>query len=317
MKTIERSIGEIAYVDGQKSYLEIPKDYWYRQIICYLSGSVAIGTAAATALRLESPLSLIKNVDLVLNGKDVIKSMPCNAFYHWTKVRHGVAPSFTAPGLTVATHTFAAGFAIDLGLADGRSKVDTMLKAKGASTLQLGVDWQTSTLGLVTPDTTTTVAISGCKLHLISNEAFNVDDKIVFPINREYSLNMPINASGVYQLKLPTGNMMYALLIKTVDNGALSDSVINKITVKSGTEVFRYYSSAKALKETLKIDRGIETLSTGYYLIHFTRDGLMSEALDARLMSDLIIEFDVTYGTNSAIEVYPQEIVVPAEATKK
>lgn len=311
MKTIERSLGDIAYLDGQKAYLELPKDYWYRTLYCYLSGTVTIGTAAATALRLESPLSLIKTIDLVLNGKDVIKSLPLNAYYHWTKVRHRTAPTFTAPGLTVAAQAFAAGFAIDLGLADGMSKVDTMLKAKGASTLQLGVDWQTSTLGLVVPDVTTTLTMSNTKLSVVSNEAFNVDNKIVFPINREYSLNMPISATGIYQLKLPTGNMFWALLIKATDNGALSDAVINKITVKSGTEVFRYYSSSKALKETLKIDKSIETLSTGYYLVHFTRDGLMSEALDARLMSELVIEFDATYGTNSTIEVYPQEIVVP------
>lgn len=311
MKTIERSIGDIAFVSGQKSYLEIPKDYWYRQIFLYLSGNLVIGVAAATALKLETPLSLIKTIDLVLNGKDVIKSLPFNALYHWAKVRHGTAPTLTAPGLTVATHPFAAGAVIDLGLADGASKVDTMLKAKGASTLQLGVDWETTTLGLVTPDATTTLSITSGNLHVVSNEAYNVDDKIVFPINREYSLSLPLTATGIYQLKLPTGNLFWGLLIRSLDNGALSDAVINKITIKSGTEVFRYYSNKTALKDILKIDKSLETLTTGYYLIHFTRDGLMSEALDARLMSDLTIEFDVTYGTNSKIEVYPQEIVVP------
>lgn len=311
MKTIERSVGDIAFVSGQKSYLELPKDYWYRQLNLYLSGNLVIGTAAATALKLESPLSLIKNIDLILNGKDVIKSLPFNALYHWSKVRHGTAPTLTAPGLTVATQPFAAGAVLDLGLADGKSTVDTMLKAKGASTLQLGVDWETTTAGLVTPDTTTTLSITSGNLHVCTNEAYNVDDKIVFPVNREYALSMPLSASGIYQLKLPTGNLFWSLLIKSVDNGALSNAVINKITVKSGTEVFRYYSSQAALREILKNDRSIESLSTGYYLIHFTRDGLMSEALDARLMSDLVVEFDVTFGTASKIEVYPQEIVVP------
>lgn len=311
MKTLERSLGNVAFSDGQKSFLDLPRDYWFRQLFLYLSGTVTIGTANATALRLESPLSLITNIDVILNGKDVIKSLPLNAFYQWTKCRHRVAPTLTAPGLTQAAHAFAAGAVVDFGLWDGVSKVDTMLKAKGASTLQLGVNWNTSTLGLVVPDTTTTIAISNCNLHVMSNEAFNVDDKTVFPVNREYALNLSFNATGIYQLKLPTGNLFWGLLIKTTNNGALSNAVINKLTVKSGTEVFRYYSSEAALRESFKTEKSIESLSTGYYFIPFTRDGLMSETLDARLMSELVLEIDATYGTNSTIEVYPQEIVVP------
>lgn len=311
MKTIERSIGDVAFVSGQKSYLEIPKDYWLRQLNLYLSGSLVIGTAAATALRLESPLSLIKNIDLILNGKDVIKSLPFSAIHQWSLIRHKVPPTFTAPGLTVATHPFAAGGVLDLGLADGSSKVDTMLKAKGASTLQLGIDWETTTLGLVVPDATTTLSITSGNLHVVSNEAYNVDDKIKFPVNREYALSLSPSATGIYQLKLPTGNLFWALLIRTVDNGALSNTVINKLTLKSGTEVFRYYSSQAALRDITKVDKRITTLPNGYYLIHLTRDGFISEALDARLMSDLVLEIDLTFGTATKIDVYPQEIVVP------
>ncbi len=311
MKTIERSIVDVSFVSGQKSYLEIPKDYWLRQLNLYLSGTLTIGTANATALRLESPLSLIKNVDLILNGKDVIKSLPFSAIHQWSKVRHGTAPANTAPGLTQAAHAFAAGAVLDLGLADGKSKVDTMLKAKGASTLQLGIDWETTTLGLVVPDTTTTLAITSGNLHVCTNEAYNVDDKITFPVNREYALSLSPSATGIYQLKLPTGNLFWALLIRTVDNGALANTVLNKVTLKSGTEVFRYFSNQAALRYILKIDKSIETLPTGYYLIHLTKDGLMSEALDARLMSDLVLELDITFGTATKIDVYPQEIVVP------
>jgi hypothetical protein len=311
MKTIERSIGDVAYVSGQKVYLDIPRDYWYRQIFLYLSGSVTIGTANATGVRLESPLSLIKRIELVLNGKDTIKSLPFYAIYQKTKVMHQTAPSITVPGLTQAAQAFAAGAILDLGLWDGISKTDTMLKALGASTLQLSVDWETITNGLVVPDVTTTLTMGNCTLHVISNEAFNVDPKAVFPVNREYSLNMPINANGIYQLQLPTGNMYWGLLLRTVDNGALSDGVINKLTVKSGTEVFRYFSKAAALKETFKTEKSIESLTTGYYWVPFTRDGLLSEALDARLMSNLILEIDATFGTATTIEVFPQEIIVP------
>lgn len=311
MKTIERSIGDVSFVSGQKSYLDIPKDYWLRQLYLYLSGTLTIGTANATALRLESPLSLIKNIDLILNGKDVIKSLPFSAIQQWTKIRHGTSPANTAPGLTQAAHAFAAGGILDLCLADGSSKVDTMLKAKGASTLQLGIDWETTTLGLVVPDTTTTLAITNGNLHVCTNEAYNVDDKIKFPVNREYCLSLSPSATGIYQLKLPTGNLFWSILIRTVDNGALSNAVINKLTLKSGTEVFRYYSSQNALRDISKVDKGIESLGTGYYLIHLTRDGFMSEALDARLMSDLVLELDITFGTATQINVYPQEIVVP------
>jgi len=311
MKTIERSIGDVAFVSGQKSYLDLPRDYWYRQLFLNLTGTLTIGTANATALRLESPLSLIKRIDVVLNGKDVIKSLPFYALYQKTKQIHKTAPGFTAPGLTQAAHAFAAGAVIDFGLWDGVSKVDTMLKAKGASTLQLGIDWETTANGLVVPDTTTTTAISNCNLHVLTNEAYNVDDKAVFPVNREYSLNMPINATGTYQLKLPTGNMYWGLLVRAVENGALSNAVVNKLTVKSGTEVFRYFSNQAALRESMKTERSIETLSTGYYWIPFTRDGLLSECLDARLMSELVLEADVTFGTGTSLEVFPQEIVVP------
>lgn len=311
MKTIERSIGDIAFASGSTSYLEIPKDYWYRQIGLYLSGTVTIGTANATAVRLESPFSLITKIELVMNGKDVVKSLPFYAAYQLTKIRHKTAPVATAPGLTQAAHAFAAFAMLDLGLFDGQSKVDTMLKAKGASTLQLAITWASTTLGLVVPDTTTTIAITNGNLHVTTNEAFNVDEKIVFPLNREYSLNLSVNASGTYQLKLPTGNMYWGLLIRTTDNGALSDSVLTKLTLKSGTEVFRYFSNMAALKQLLKVDKAIETLSTGYYWIPFTRDGFLSEALDARLMSELVAEMEITFGTASTVEVFPQEIIVP------
>jgi hypothetical protein len=67
---------------------------------------------------------------------------------------------------------------------------------------------------------------------------------------------------------------------------------------------------AESLRQTNKLELGLETAQNGYYMADFCPDGHLSRALQTQALSELIIEMDVTMrGTVCVVEIFPTELV--------
>ena len=138
-----------------------------------------------------------------------------------------------------------------------------------------------------------------------------------------------------HQIFLPTSNLYRSIVIKTHSDGDQVNTILplnitnqNCITIKSGTEVYKY-RIAGALQCCNRIDQSMEVPEltadaaalnhrllerqlTGYYLLEFVKDGRLTECLDTSRLSSLELELDVvSVGTLDFVDVYLTELIRP------
>ena len=147
------------------------------------------------------------------------------------------------------------------------------------------------------------------KIELQTVEYLGADPDFKAFINKHTQIQKEVTATtSELQERLPTEVVYRRFFIYTEVDGLASDSVINKIKLKSGTLVFKDIS-ADILKGNMKFFAGNESMDTGLYVIELITDGQLSEALNTKGMSSLEFIFDVTKqsGTN-VIHIFPEII---------
>lgn len=323
LRYIERYLNTITLSDNAEVTLSggLPRGYLYHRLILRLSGTLQIATAAATALKDTAPASLIKEIKVVANGKNVLKSIDGATLYRINSIKRGTTAPLTAPGLTVTTHAFSCLLLLDFTDPKNRVEIDTQFNSNGMSTFDLILRFGTTT-DLVTPDTGTVLSWSVTPTVQVATVESLFNAKISpsqrFPLNTEYiAAEKEVTASSSkFQIDLATGNLYRTLIIKATDAGTPENDIINNITLKSGSEVF-FYKPGLLVRDENKADLALETMPAGFYVIDLAKYGSLADLLDARAMSNLQLEFDVTKGSGTTlIKVVAQEIILPAEIAK-
>lgn len=301
------SANEIASID-------LPRTYHIHQILLRLSGTLTIGTAAATALKNRNPLGLIKKIRLIANGKDVIKSFTGDVLYEKNYIDYGTDGQLTATGLTVAAHAFAAELVLDLAMPERRAKVpiDSALDAKTLSSLDLEITWGQAS-DIVTPDATTTLTLSNTKIEVSLVESFGIPNGSPLLLYKEYPIKRTVSAtSTAFEIdKLPVGNFYRGILLKTTDAGVRESDIINQIDLKAGEEVILSLKDEQ-VRDMVKRKYSIDSLPAGVYYLDFAHYGSIGDLLNLQNVNDLKLVLDVTVGSGTTeIETSIEEVIIP------
>ena len=306
-----RKLPDVNYSENNSVSIDLPRIYPYHALNCRLTGTVTVGTADATAVVDRAPFGLIKKITIIANGKDVIKSLSGKDLATLAKINHRTAPQLTAPGVSVGAQTFVAEFPIDFARYHSKQPLDTLLMSANLSTLQLVVDWGTGS-DILTPDTTTTLVFSSTKLSIHSVETVPNLDGLKPLLNKEYPIEQEVTAtSSEFQIDLPVGNSFSMLTFIATDAGVRQNDIINKITIKSGQEIF-FSMDANEIRQENKQDFEIETLDDGIYVVNFTKYGSLADVLPVQKANELLAVLDVTIGSGTTlIRTLTQEIITP------
>lgn len=360
MKMLEREIGSINYVAGQTISLPLPRNYAYRALNLWLRCTAARDNTAHASTNLPQdciPGPLVKNIMIRANGRDVIKSFDhMGTIHRLNHIRYGVRPYITQSlnwhsGAQVAAGIMKLAARIDFAMWNAYRPIDTLFDSSALSTLELIITWGTGIelmddSWLAEAGAAVTVTAAATQLYISSEEEVGVPAGTKFMINKESVLSRQLAATGALQIPIPVGNMYRSFVIRTRAGNDLVNTILQPaegtfgtITLKSGTEVYKY-RIGQTLQADNKLDFRMENpevnllaagaaldhvmisnILPGFYVLEFCKDGMLTEALDTRNLSDLTLELAGTVSTdvggtaaNNFIDVIPCELIAPSIA---
>ena len=342
MKILEREIGSIEYAENQTRTLPLPRNYAYRCIDLILIAKIERAAGSVGEVKDSAPAQIVKNIAIRANGRDVIKNYDMETLHRLNQMRHGTRPFIDSEGLSgygiIATpgtvHMIHAR--IEFEMWDAIRPIDTLLDSAGLATLELIVTFGT---GMDMMDDTfdgASVTVNDATLYVSAVESVGVPAGTAFMTNKEYMIRSEVTAtSNRHQIFLPVSNLYRSIVLKTHSDGDQVNTILplnitnqNTITIKSGTEVFKY-RIAGFLQACNRLDYSMEVPELmgdaaaithrlqerqleGYYLLEFVKDGRLTECLDTSRLSGLELELDVvSVGTVDFVDVYLTELIRP------
>lgn len=319
MNPLKRRVGSASYTSsGSVSTIELPRNYNYRKLYCRMTGTnTTAGGTAGGAVHPHAAHRAISRIELIANGRDTIMSISAEALKIMNILDYGCVPAFTNPSaITAAAYTFDASFIIDLALIRSIRPIDTLFPAAGLSTLDLKITWGAGLDMFTGAITITSATISACELVVSSFEEVGAIPGGV-GVNKLYTIDRTISAASTnFQIQIPVGNLYRGLLVHTKNDEVPVDTILDGARVESGTEVFQNWLSNDELLDVNKLQHHLETRLVGYHQLDWLdSDGFLSEILDTRKLSNLDLTLNVALpsGTTRKVQVFPQEIILPAK----
>jgi len=340
-KVLERELGSITFAASQTRTLQLPRNYAYRglslKLVCNLTRLTTAGTDVNDPCDC-APAQLIKNLQVIANGRDVIKNIDFETLHRANQIRCGTRPYISATNWSGGADKAAIDMIIHAYISFEMWRaihpVDTLFDSAGLATLDLIITFGT---GMDTMDATwqaragAAVTVNSATLYIAAIEEVGIPAGTSFLINKEYKLRRQVTAtSNNFQIDLPVGNAFRAFIIKTISDLRPVNTILNNIKIKSGTEVYKnriasFLQMDNRLFNQLEVPETwnlaaaedhwlIENLLEGYYLVEFCPDGRLTQCLDTSRLSSLEFELDVTaVGTTDLIEILPCEIIRPPQ----
>jgi len=340
-KLLERELGSITFAANQTRTLQLPRNYAYRglclKLVANLTRTIAAGTAGGP--NDSAPAQLIKNLQVIANGRDVIKNIDFETLHRANQIRCGVRPRIGSAGwagyANAAAQDLLVCAYISFEMWRAIHPVDTLFDSAGLATFDLIVTFGTGMDTMSTAwqgNTTPVVTVNSATLYVAALEEVGIPAGTSFLVSKEYKLRRQVTAtSNNFQIDIPVGNAFRAFILKATADGIPVQTIINNIKIKSGTEVYKnriasFLQADNRLFNQMEIAYApgsgvahtalIENLLEGYYLVEFCPDGRLTQALDTTRLSSLEFELDVT-ATGGAvvdyIEVIPCELIRPPQ----
>jgi hypothetical protein len=295
-------IEQILFASGSPRSRELPKTV-YKGL--FLKLTINHTNGASPVITVDSFLNILPKLNLIINGQDQILSVPARHWfyqqnYDFTRLASGNHVSlFTTVS---STGNSIVWFYVPISLTRCLNPEDTILDARGFKSLILEANWG-STIG------TGVTTVNSGQLDIFTDEYSNVDENFAGG-RHEFNVaarNLDAVAARTLELETKSNNQYRRLFIYTRDStGALSDSQIDNIIVRSRS--FNYVNiKADSLQRLNGFDFARDH-QTGLYVVDFTRDGKMTQRVDARELSEFIVEVN-SLVSNGTIEVVKEKVI--------
>ncbi|NVM23399.1 MAG: hypothetical protein HWN68_16640 [Desulfobacterales bacterium] len=312
-----RRVGLIKYVASTPVPLDLPRKHLIRDLILDVEPIIDITDVTQAPVLytggLGSALKHIARVEIIANGRDTIKSISGDAIGMKNMFLFGTKPKLTECGLTVAEHTCGGKILLPFAMPRSIREIDTLLNSGKLATLELIITYGPDNAMFSTDPTAFTVTSVDVEVHV--NESIRLDrkDEPYASYMESYIEKAITAATTEFQVLLNVGNRYRGFLIECESDGNMVDTLLNKVTIKSGTDVFASIAfDALQGENIIKYDLKTQTL-IGYAYLDFCPEGRMVDCLDASRLSSLEMILDVnSVGSVDKIRVYPCEMIPPA-----
>lgn len=259
----------------------------------HLRLSVTHTNSSANGLTVDSILQLISRLQVVLNGQDVVVSLSGQDLRLMNQYDFSIdVPQVITTG-DGAGKISTVQLYIPFGLTRAANPEDTLLDARRVDSIVLECTWGSGTIA------TSGATVTAATLEVTTDEYANAPADLVAGRHELSVATRNLDAAGLISLNLETqsNNQYRRLFVITRNSGALSSAQLSRIAVKSRS--FYYFDMyAPTIQDWNQQENGL-AFQAGLYVLNFTRDGRQTQRIDARNLSELIVDMTslVTDGT--------------------
>ena len=318
-----RKQGTISFSSNNKVSEGISRGMVYRELYLHLTGTLDCVAASNTqaATKRGDEWALVKRIDVIANGTDVIKSISGTTLRILNSLMYGVPPRVSVElGNGTADPGFNSVLVLPFWMPKAVQPMDTALDSRQLSSLNIEITWgDAQDLNALADGFVTNPTVK-----LSSLESFNV--KGPFSQFRVWEIEKEVTANNSrFQVQLPVGGIYRGVLINTTDDDNDVATVLQNFKLVSGSTVFadvdgfpfreveqmrsgfhRPFDGTKYLDNFIGDANNFE----GWYMYDHVTLGLLSESIDTLGFSEFTLECDVVTGSgNTKLRVIPLEIV--------
>lgn len=310
-----RDLGTLNYEAGETKELDLPRSHYFERLNLVANWTATIGTGGAQSG--NGILDLIDRVEVQFNGDSTVKSTDFALSHFLDQYRYSTQP--LADRVDYASATQQSGQLqtfVDFLL--GARQYGALLPSFGMSDLTLKVKWATaSNVGAdVTVDSASIDVQSRERKKgtvAAGNPNLSTDD-VVDRLQgfKERQRTVPLDYDGVHTVKLPKGNIMYAIGVQILDNDAPSETLIENVEVLENGVGTHKASTVDLLRAQDKQQYGIEQTAPGFFILNYGQNGDTDDVVSTAEMDsyELKLDTDGTVPTDPAeARIVTQEIV--------
>ena len=281
-------VEKIEWASSTLKTRELPKTV-YRGLILHLEMTVTNSTATITA---DTIAGAISKLDIVINGQDTIMSLPGWMLFFMNKKDFSIAPPSTIADTNGAGRVNKVTMYLPFAYSRAVSPSDGLLDLRGVSSVTLQITWSSATGTAIEMGTGCTIT-SG-EMQIDTDEFMNVPADANFSRHELSFISESPTATGMRNINLDYGgnNQYQRLFIFTRDSSdVFSDSEISKVGVRSRSFFYMNQDIERLYNQVVSFYSIAH--DTGVYVIDFTRDGRLTQRLDARGLNELVLEATV------------------------
>ena len=297
-----RHIGAMGYPAagaGGVTTLLLPRSALWHRIHLQLRNTITVTTGGGTALT-EEPQSLLRSIEVIANGSNVIKRLDGGTLYRVNQFHHGQPAPRDALGGT-ATGEVNVHFVLDFSMPRAVMPIDTIFDARKWAVLELSLVWGNE--NDIVGSATGTWDFSDLVVDVAVEELSPI--QVNAGIFRESMLSRTYTAlTGEQDVDLAVGDFYRALTLKTIESGNPSDGLVELVTLFSGGSNFFQgvgwgdTDAAAQLRGTLNGynsalfpfgDGSSGGPPVGYRRLEFAPEGVLRGSLDTGELEELTL----------------------------
>lgn len=309
-RTQRVQLGQVAFNSGQTIPLDIPRGLLLKSIKIRLSGNVVFGTNPVTSLTSETPLGLLKRVELTADGRKPFFSVDGRMQYRRNQIdRSGPGELVPISNTIAGTYPVVGYITLDCESLRSVNPIFSYLDTRLYDNLKLNITWGGIT-DVCVPGTsvvTFTSMVADCQAEY-TTEGFEhvLFNKVIM------SDEIPVTAvqSALKQI-VPRNGLLQSILFRSDIDQVVADTVINNITLRSENSVLHMdhltwatLQAANSVEyQLLSTTPGARISGYGYHELSEDFDFLTS--LDTVALNTLDLLFDVAKpaGTTLLVKV--------------
>jgi hypothetical protein len=311
---------------------KIPREFVLSDLSLWVTGTVTIGTADATSLRSEQPMSILRRVQIMgASGERPtlaqIKDADAAAMFRLQHILHGT-PGLNTPVSAVAQAAYAWSFLLDIdflltGMIEDRNKPfsgpgETLLRGDEMNALDLLLEWGDGS-DLVLPAATTTYALTVTQAVLGVREYKDADS-----LSQRYKIHRLSNIEQVnagattnFVFDLRGRNVLRGILLKQFTKPTTGNlnphipvtTVIANAQLRLNGEIRENWTPIDLLTADNKTEYSVETMPTGYHFLDLSHGGQRELLVNPNQYSSVDLILTTNTVANSYVRAYVIEVV--------
>lgn len=319
-------VGSIDYAAGTVKGIEIPNSLLIKGLTLRVTGNLVIATANAGAIFSDAPLGLLKNVQVIGDGRRELFNASGKRLFRLAHFSWGKQNELTNPSsATIGTRAFAATLCLDHEMIQAVNPVETLFDPRLYKLVKLNILWGSET-DIASAGAGGTIALSGVTCSVMADQTADGVEQILgdHVVIQDES---PVTASTTrFNFKVPQNGLLAGILLDTTrDAGATPstgpipvDNIINRVSIKSDQTVAHYDNAAWAdLQREFLQKYQVDTGGTfgqpiaGFCYLPFMENGMLSSCLNTNALNNLLITLDVTRTSGTEVVGVTYDFIEP------
>lgn len=296
------NVEQVAWAASAMKTRDLPKRAM-RALFLKLDLLATVGSSGA--MTREQLANAISNLEIVLNGQDHIISIPFFHLFFMNWYDFSKEPPYSIDTSTGASRVEQLSLMLPFCLTRAVRPQDTILDLRSISTASLQTTFGAAALSA-------TVTVTSGNLRVETDEYVGVAKSELLGRHELSYQKFPLSATGElsFDLDVKGSNQYRRLFLYTrTSAGALANTEISRIKIEASAQ--NLFDRDSTFLQDWNAQQYSIAACPGVYVIDFTRDGLMSQRLNAQALNELTLKV-ICAASGGSLEVVSEKAVYKA-----